>query len=293
MVKRLLLSPLFLVILLACSFVSCFVGDAYGAVGAAVCDVSEDTNPNSADPDATRNATTWMLTGYNVGWWKILLKWNVSDLVEKYNYGIYNEKVNIRVYARMYLDQVLPIGVEVYRITSDWSGNTATWNNQPDYSASNISYLYIDGVYKSNLRFYYFDISVDFLDVLDDGGSGFYGYMLKGLNYDPQCLQVDTIEAGSFEAAIFYGDYEETGEEEEDADTSIFMNFIVLFMIVGLPAVVLSMAGASSGWGLQGLLFGAFVGLGSGVMVGIIPFWFVFLITLFLVVFLYSIARRS
>lgn len=72
-----------------------------------------------------------------------------------------------------------------------------------------------------------------------------------------------------------------------------YIQFSVLFMICGLPAVVLSMAGAKAGWGLQGLLFGAFLGVSVGVMVGIVPFWFVFLIGLFLIVFLYSLVKRS
>lgn len=72
-----------------------------------------------------------------------------------------------------------------------------------------------------------------------------------------------------------------------------YIQFIIMFTVVGLPAVVLGSAGAKARWGLQGLLLGAFLGLGCGVCVGIVPFWFVFLMSLFLILFLYSLARRS
>jgi hypothetical protein len=76
-------------------------------------------------------------------------------------------------------------------------------------------------------------------------------------------------------------------------DMPNYVSFIVLFVVCGLPAMVLGMAGAKDGWGLQGLLFGGLLGLGVGVCVGLVPFWFVFLIGLFLVLFMYSMVHRS
>jgi hypothetical protein len=70
-------------------------------------------------------------------------------------------------------------------------------------------------------------------------------------------------------------------------------SFIVLFCIIGFPPMLLGAAGAKQGWGLQGMLFGGLFGLGIGVMIGLIPFWFVFLLALFVVLFLYSMASRS
>jgi hypothetical protein len=72
-----------------------------------------------------------------------------------------------------------------------------------------------------------------------------------------------------------------------------FASFIVLFVICGLPAFVLGMAGAKGGWGLQGLLLGLFLGVSAGVIVGLVPFWFIFVNVLFVVLFLFSMMRRS
>jgi len=74
---------------------------------------------------------------------------------------------------------------------------------------------------------------------------------------------------------------------------SSLVNFVVFFVVVGMPAWVFGAVGAKQGWGLQGLLFGGVIGLGAGVIVGIVPFWFVFLVAICLVLFLYSMMGRS
>lgn len=51
------------------------------------------------------------------------------------------------------------------------------------------------------------------------------------------------------------------------------VSFIILFLIIGLPAVIL---GAVAG--LPGLIMGGIFGLGIGVIAGLLPFWFIFLI---------------
>lgn len=52
-----------------------------------------------------------------------------------------------------------------------------------------------------------------------------------------------------------------------------FINFMVLFLCIGAPALLLGvMAGA------PGLIGGAILGLGIGVIAGLVPFWFIFLV---------------
>lgn len=84
-----------------------------------------------------------------------------------------------------------------------------------------------------------------------------------------------------------------SSEEGQGVGMSSIVSFIVLFIVLGLPAMILGMAGAKSGWGLQGMLFGAFLGLGIGVIASLVPFWFVFALVLFMVLFLYSMVSRS
>lgn len=60
---------------------------------------------------------------------------------------------------------------------------------------------------------------------------------------------------------------------------NVFVNFIILFLCVGAPALLLGvMAGA------PGFIGGAILGLGVGTLAGLLPFWFIFLVGLAVVV---------
>lgn len=80
--------------------------------------------------------------------------------------------------------------------------------------------------------------------------------------------------------------------EEGWYSVPLYSQFVVLFVLTGLPAVVLSLAGAKQGWGLEGLLFGGFLGLGVGVIIGVVPFWLVFLLGLFMVLLLFRMVKK-
>lgn len=86
--------------------------------------------------------------------------------------------------------------------------------------------------------------------------------------------------------------YEGTGETDDTGVLDNFVDFIVYFVILGMPPMLLSLGGAKVGWGLQGLLFGLFMSMSIGVIIGIIPFWFVTIAVMFMVVFLYSLVKR-
>lgn len=53
------------------------------------------------------------------------------------------------------------------------------------------------------------------------------------------------------------------------------VSFLVLFLLIGVPAFLLGVKA-----GLPGLIVGAILGLGIGVLAGLVPFWFIFLVGL-------------
>lgn len=53
------------------------------------------------------------------------------------------------------------------------------------------------------------------------------------------------------------------------------ISFLVLFLLIGVPAFLLGVKA-----GLPGLIVGAILGLGIGVLAGLVPFWFIFLVGL-------------
>lgn len=60
-------------------------------------------------------------------------------------------------------------------------------------------------------------------------------------------------------------------------------SFILYFVILGFPPILLSGYGAKHGWGQMGLMFGAIYSTGVGVMLGVMPFWLVTVVWLFVV----------
>lgn len=84
-----------------------------------------------------------------------------------------------------------------------------------------------------------------------------------------------------------------SGDDDDWAEVPSYLTVLVLFSVLGMPSLILGIAGAKGGWGLQGMLFGGFLGLAIGVCVGLIPFWMVFVMVLFLCLFLFSMVKRS
>lgn len=287
--KNLFSFPLFFIAVLSLSFL--FVNDCT-ALGTAVgTDITKDASVRANNPDTNYATSTDLYVGCEDGstaYYRAYIDFNVTDLVNAYQLGIYDSQISLRLYGK--LTTIFPLtyhlDIEVYRVTEDWNETDITWNNQPSHGA-NVTWKRIDGS-TTDYQYLYFDISDDFLDVLVNGGEGFYGYMLS-LSYGSgknNILKFYSDENGSYEPSIFYGDTGDDESEESEEGTWV-TDYILVFLFVGAPALL----GGSATRSIQGFLFGACVGIGAGVMAGFIPYWFIFLMVLALLALIMNIGR--
>lgn len=220
-----------------------------------------------------------------------------------FRYGYLNFNISFyvnHVLAGGTVEASLRLFVHLTIITSDadltvwathvaWNESTLTYNNRPSVSEviGSVHINHNDGA----TQYVYVDVSEYVNLALSSYDDLWEGIVVGGSNNNIVWFKSKEGSGGS--GALLTVNFATGGNPSGWVQVPNFVQFIVLFVICGMPAMVLSMYGAKNGWGLQGLLFGAFLGLGIGICVGLIPFWFVFLLSLFLVVFLYSIAKRS
>ena len=232
MKTKIIISSLFFVLLISGCF---FVPFIFGYTGSSVLDTDQDSWVFSADPDENYDSDILMYAGYNTGNRYALIGLNVTDLVDAYNYGFFDDDVHLRVYGILAFTGS-GLQVDVFRITSEWNASTVTWNTKPTISES-VSSLYLPEVdAEASKEFFYFDIHDDLMDVLNYEGVGFYGYMLFGLN-STQMFSIDSLEAGTYEVSVVYGYDEEEEEEEEGIVTGEFLTnwFMYAIFLVVLP----------------------------------------------------------
>jgi len=182
------------------------------------------------------------LVGYNTGNRYGIVNMSITDLIEDYENGVVPDFVYLRLYGYLHVLGDYDLPIEIYRIISAWDNETITWNNQPSYSASNVSYYLMDGAIFSgsgNSGWIYIDITNDFIvNVLDVAGIDFYGYMLKGLYTDEsQYASFSAEEQGSGIGSIYY-----SSEEEEEEENIITGDFLVNWFIYAVFLVVIPVA---------------------------------------------------
>ena len=183
---------------------------------------------------------------------------------------------------------------KVYRVVGSWYASSLIYNNMPEVDSVYIA-SYQDKIGNSSWHWINFDLT-DFFNSWFIHAFDWHGFRIYGMNDTAVCsmYQVDYPSAPEIGYLEFDG-LVGSGLRPSGSWFTVpnYVQFITVFCVVGMPAFVMGAYGARQGWGLQGLLFGGLLGLGVGVLCGLIPFWFVFLISLFMVVFLYSMARRS
>lgn len=217
--------------------------------------------------------------GYNVNYRYLYIDWNITDLVTDYGLGNIPEKVYIRLFAYFFI--ISPnqdLEVNVYRVLSDWNETDITYNNQPTLG-SICSSVTVDGSEPTIHQYYYIDITDDFLDVLDSGGSGFYGYCLKTpYSSVEQFMYVYSKETTSSYNSIYYG-LETTVSDVPDYSDELTY-WVIIAIVLLMPSITIAGISAqiSPSMGIIGFLGGLTIMGAISLNVGLINIWFMFVI---------------
>jgi len=251
--------------------------------------VVKDTHAFSYYPNNQYGSFGWINIGENVGFRISFIAFDTANI---------RTVVSSCVSATLVLEDLeltytgYGLDIYVWMVTSDWAEATLTYATMPNYAAGEI--VHVNVAYDSNPQTIEFDVT-DFVNDWLAEGYNWYGFRLYGVND----IQIAFVESKETDASAIYLELTDVvaggsgGSVGGWVTVPQYMQFILMFVIVGMPAFVMGAVGAKAGWGLQGLLFGGLLGLGAGIMLGIVPFWFVFLVSLMVVLFLYSMMKKS
>lgn len=265
---------------------------------------SEDTYLRQEAPNTDYSSYTYMDCGiigasyYRTYSVLLLNQSDLTDIINLYDLGFLDGKqFYIRTYS--YLTTSSPsydMKIDVHRINAEFDASGLTWNNKPTYEATNCSYYFVDGD-NSGADFHYLNITDDFLDVLDNDGADFGGYLLKDAygNTIKQQFHSQSLEA-TYDPVIVWG---EGAVSDEDTTTYVdaeeLSQVLMLLLIIFLPAFAFAGALATSretqALVPMGFIVGAIIGVVVGVLAGVIPSWAVIFIGLGIVALLWSMRR--
>ncbi len=139
----------------------------------------DDYNPGNNNPDEIEFfCGGWTISGTPVVW-RNLLKFNLSSIpttatVQSASLSLYYPTQN-NFFATDTSLTHLNTSI-IYRITSPWSENTATWNNAPSYSTTNS--VTIGPTISSTEDFMNIDVSALVQDMINDPNNS-YGFQLQ------------------------------------------------------------------------------------------------------------------
>lgn len=300
--NKLLLSLIFLVmgvsVLLPVSVVE-------GVEMGDVCDVIQDSFTTSLLPDTNYGATAYWWSGYTYtpqGYMVGHVDVNTTQCPVQTVPFVYLKLYGY--FAQYEQDGYDWCEVDVYVITEAWNETGAegnlTYNNQP--TKTKVDTLNITTWTDDSYQWTYFNVTDSWDEYYGLGFTGFHGYALYFRTHDQDGDNISWFnvraydyDVGQFAGSIYYSsvalDYDGSafsggsGSGTSDVvlgsmDYSEFIDYMILFMLIFVPALLL--AGIS---GMAGFASGLCLGSVLGISAGILPAYATLIVGIVLVVF--------
>lgn len=210
-----------------------FISNVNAYFGAVVLETDKDTYIESgSEADSNFNSMSYISTGYPYHITKALIGFNITGLIEAYQYGYFDNDVHLRFYYRSMTSGGTVFDWRIYRITEDWNVSTVTWNTAPNITSLLYNYTITKTEIWSTYEYCYLDIHDDFQQVLEENVD-FYGYMIycSGFTSNWQ-VQWNNEESETYMGTIVYG-YDED-EEEEEEEYEVTASLMVDFFMYGI-----------------------------------------------------------
>lgn len=268
------------------------VEDTFSNVGSHVSHVEDTEQP------------TILVSGYTgVGTCYAYFDLNFTYIKELYDIGSFNDYAHIRIYYKVSQSGMTygTFNITAQRIIEDWDVSTLTGLNKPSVSSTQ-TITTIEKVEAWDTKeFAYIDIQEDLLTacVNASGTEVFYGYRLACEEYPADAgnyyyIVIDSIEAGTFEPVIIYGNNEQGSSESSSADDNVtqITEFLSIALVIFFPALALGGSLASSKQTAplapMGFVTGLVIGVVMGVIVGIVPSWAVIFVGMGVILLLWG-----
>lgn len=229
----------------------------------------------------------------------LLNETDLADIISAYDLGLLDDTpFYIKAYG--YLTTSSPtydMHLDVHRINDEFDASLLTWNNKPTYESENCSYYFVDGADFAS-QWHYFNVTDDFIDVLDNDGADFGGYLIKDMygGSIKQKIHLDSID-GTNHPVLVMG---EPNTDDEDTTPTYatydeLAGWLTVFLVVFLPALVLggtlSANKQTQSLAPIGFVVGFVMGTAIGVATDVVPEW-VAIFTAIAVISLIYFGRR-
>ena len=113
----------------------------------------------------------------SLGWrWDALIKFDIFSVIQ--GTQILSAKLKTYCYEQWYYNQS-NLSLSIYRVTSEWDEDTATWDNQPSYTSQNTSYSVVPSAIGSWIEW---SVTSD-VQGFADGSLVNYGWKITDENY--------------------------------------------------------------------------------------------------------------